>query len=89
MIIDDRAYNHIPRSQVITGWLYKGTNGVQWNVIVSYVSEEEVLEFVRSRLASYKVPKSVVFLENLPKTGANKVDKKALEQLYGVSETRQ
>lgn len=46
-------------------------------------SEDELLEFIRQRLARYKVPKSVVFTESLPKTGANKVDKQALIQQFG------
>ncbi|MBI4770877.1 MAG: hypothetical protein HY784_10840 [Chloroflexi bacterium] len=37
----------------------------------------------RQRLVGYKVPKSVVFVAELPKTGANKVDKRALVARYG------
>jgi fatty-acyl-CoA synthase len=47
------------------------------------LTEAGVLDFVRQHLARYKVPKSVIFVEELPKTGANKVDKAALEKLYG------
>ncbi len=47
------------------------------------LSEPELIEFLRQRLAGYKVPKSVVFVDELPKTGANKVDKKVLAQRYG------
>lgn len=50
------------------------------------ITEADILEFVRERLARYKVPKSVVFVSELPKTGANKVDKKLLEQKYGHSQ---
>jgi fatty-acyl-CoA synthase len=48
-------------------------------------SEEEILAFCRERLARYKVPKSVVFVEALPKTGAGKVDKRALGEQFGGS----
>lgn len=44
---------------------------------------EDLLAFCRERLARYKVPKSVIFVEALPKTGANKVDKEQLRELYG------
>lgn len=42
------------------------------------VSAEELLAFCRSRLAGYKVPRSVRFVSELPKTGAGKIDKKQL-----------
>jgi len=50
------------------------------------IGEEALLEFVRQQLARYKVPKSVIFVEGLPKTGANKVDKKLLMETYGTEE---
>ena len=48
------------------------------------LTEAELLDFVGRRLANYKVPKSVVFVETLPKTGANKIDKAALVEKYGT-----
>jgi fatty-acyl-CoA synthase len=50
------------------------------------IDEETLLEFVRQHLARYKVPKSVVFVDQLPKTGAKKVDKKLLSEIYGTEE---
>ncbi len=47
------------------------------------LSEAELIDFVGQRLANYKVPKSVVVVDELPKTGANKVDKKVLVEKYG------
>jgi len=46
-------------------------------------TEEELITFCRERLASYKVPKSVIFVDELPKTAANKVDKRLLAEQYG------
>jgi fatty-acyl-CoA synthase len=50
------------------------------------IDEDALLEFVRQQLARYKAPKSVVFVDQLPKTGANKVDKKRLTATYGAEE---
>ena len=38
-------------------------------------TEEELLEFCRERLARYKVPKSVRFVDALPRNAMNKVAK--------------
>jgi fatty-acyl-CoA synthase len=46
------------------------------------LTAEALLEFCQDRLAKYKIPKSVVFVEALPKTGAGKVDKKLLAELF-------
>jgi fatty-acyl-CoA synthase len=48
------------------------------------LGEEELIDFLRGVLARYKVPKTVVFVDALPKTGAGKIDKKELVRLYGV-----
>jgi len=42
------------------------------------LAEADLLAYLRERLAGYKVPKSVIFLPELPKTGAGKIDKKVL-----------
>jgi benzoate-CoA ligase family protein len=39
---------------------------------------EELQEFVRSRLEPFKCPRDVVFLEQLPRTHLNKIDRNAL-----------
>ena len=41
-------------------------------------SEDELIEFTRERLASYKVPKSVRFTEQIPKSAVGKVLRRAL-----------
>ena len=46
------------------------------------VSEQELIEFCRSRLAHYKCPRSVEFLESLPRTGTGKILKKELRKKY-------
>ena len=48
-------------------------------------TEAELIEFSRSCLTHYKCPKTVLFVESLPKTGTGKVLKKNLRALYEVS----
>ncbi len=51
----------------------------------SQASEDELLEFCRSHLSHFKCPRSVEFLESLPKTGTGKVLKRELRQKYGTA----
>ncbi len=46
------------------------------------VTESELIEFCRARLAHYKCPRSVEFLDNLPKTGTGKILKRDLRKKY-------
>ncbi len=46
------------------------------------VSEEELILHVKERLARYKAPKSVDFIEEIPKTGSGKIYKKGLKERY-------
>jgi fatty-acyl-CoA synthase len=49
--------------------------------------ETELIEHCRSLFAHYKCPRSVEFLESLPKTGTGKVLKRDLRKKYGQSQT--
>ncbi len=51
----------------------------------SPVSAEELLSFCRERLARYKVPRDLRFLEALPRTAAGKIDKPALRAEHGAA----
>ena len=42
-----------------------------------------IIAYCRERLARFKIPKSVVFADTLPITGAGKIDKLALQERYG------
>jgi acyl-CoA synthetase (AMP-forming)/AMP-acid ligase II len=46
------------------------------------VTAEELIAFVAKRLAPYKVPEEVVFLEDLPKNATRKVNRRALRERY-------
>jgi fatty-acyl-CoA synthase len=47
------------------------------------LTEAEVIEFCQGKLARYKIPKSVVFVEALPRTAAGKVLKRELRETFG------
>lgn len=46
----------------------------------SHVSEEEIILFSQQKLAKYKTPKRVVFLEQLPRSGVGKILKRKLKE---------
>ena len=52
------------------------------------VSGEEIVEFCRERLAHYKAPGRVEFVEDLPETATGKVQKYQLRQEYWEGEER-
>ena len=46
------------------------------------LSEEEVIEYCRGKLAKYKIPKKVVFIEALHRTATGKILKKELKTQF-------
>jgi fatty-acyl-CoA synthase len=46
------------------------------------VSEKELIDYCRTRLPGFKIPKSVEFFESLPKGGTGKILKKELRERY-------
>ena len=46
------------------------------------VSEQEIIDFCKERTAHYKCPKSIDFLNDLPKTGSGKIFKKSIREKY-------
>jgi len=51
----------------------------------STISEDEVREFVKSNLARFKVPRDVVFLDELPRNPTGKVLKRRLRELHAAA----
>jgi fatty-acyl-CoA synthase len=47
------------------------------------LTESQILDFLKGRLAKYKIPKSIVFTDQLPRNAAGKVLKKDLREKYG------
>ncbi|HRI65188.1 MAG TPA: hypothetical protein PK156_13155, partial [Polyangium sp.] len=48
------------------------------------VSEDELLAFCRDRMAKYKAPKSVFFIDSMPLTAAGKISKVDLRKEYAA-----
>ena len=42
------------------------------------ISEQQLLDFCKNKLASYKLPKSITFVEKLPRNGSNKLVRRKL-----------
>jgi acyl-CoA synthetase (AMP-forming)/AMP-acid ligase II len=53
------------------------------------LTEEDVMRHCKARLGGVKTPKSVEFRAEIPKTGAGKIDRKALRKPYWASAGRQ
>jgi len=45
-------------------------------------TENDIIKFCKERIAHFKAPKSIDFIEALPKTGAGKINKKKLRDFY-------
>jgi acyl-CoA synthetase (AMP-forming)/AMP-acid ligase II len=45
------------------------------------LNEVELIEFCKRNLAGFKIPKQIVFLDELPKTGSGKISKQKLRQM--------
>ncbi|MBA2881626.1 fatty-acyl-CoA synthase [Desulfosalsimonas propionicica] len=46
------------------------------------ISEEEILEICRQKLAPFKVPKKIIFVDQLPKTPTGKLLKRGMRETY-------
>jgi fatty-acyl-CoA synthase len=67
--VPDRRWGEVPKALVVLKPGAKAT-------------EEELLEFCRSRLSHFKCPHSVEFMDALPKTGTGKILKRELRKKY-------
>lgn len=47
------------------------------------LNEQDVLSYLDGKLARYKIPKSVVFVDDMPRTASGKVRKPQLRELHG------
>ncbi len=65
--VHDERWGEVPRAFVAL------KDGVE-------VTDTELIDFVRARLAHFKAPKSIVFVDELPKGGTGKIQKDALRR---------
>jgi fatty-acyl-CoA synthase/long-chain acyl-CoA synthetase len=75
-----------------------GTPSEEWGEVVHAVvvvreggslDAEGVMAFAREHLASYKVPRAVTFVDELPKTGSGKILKRELRAPFWAGRTSQ
>jgi fatty-acyl-CoA synthase len=69
--IEDEKWGEVGRAAVV---LKQGQN----------LTAEEIIDYLSGRLAKYKIPKSVVFLDQLPRNAAGKVLKTTLREKHGL-----
>ncbi len=67
--VPDKKWGEVPKGLVVAK---PGSNP----------TEAELLEFCRSRMAHFKCPRSIEFLESLPKTATGKILKKGLRKKH-------
>jgi fatty-acyl-CoA synthase len=73
--VPDEKWGEVPKALVVT------KPG-------SKLTEDELNEFCRSRIAHYKCPRSIEFVDSLPKTATGKVLKKGLRAKYWSKQDR-
>jgi len=71
--IPDAKWGEIPKALVVLRPGIKAT-------------EDEIMAFCRAQLSHYKCPRSVEFLESLPKTGTGKILKRELKKKYWTAQ---
>ena len=55
----------------------------------SNVTEDDLINFCKDRIASYKKPQSVDFIDEVPRNASGKVLKKVLREPYWKDQERQ
>ena len=68
--VPDETWGEEPRAVVIP------KKGAQ-------VTEEDIMEYARKNLASFKRPRTVVFVDDLPRNPMGKLVKKQIREMYG------
>jgi len=71
--VPDEKWGEVPKALVVLKPGLKAT-------------EAELLDFCRSRLSHYKCPRSIEFLDSLPKTGTGKLLKRELRKKYWTAQ---
>lgn len=56
-------------------------------VATGHGNEDEIISLAREQLAAFKVPKRIIFIDQLPRNAMGKVQKNVLRELYGFAFT--
>ena len=67
--VPDEKWGEVPKAIIV---LHRGAE----------VTEQEILDYTRENMSRFKVPKSVDFVEALPKTATGKLQKFQLREMY-------
>ncbi len=89
MEIEDVLHHH---PQILEVAVMPSDNGEQLTQVVAYVSlkpgqepspklEDSIRKFAKQRLPHFKAPKTVRFVENLPRTSTGKIHRKSLQAI--------
>ena len=75
--IDDAAVVGIPSDKYgeVAAAVVKRTKGIN-------ISEEEIKSVLKSRIARFKIPEKIIFVDKIPKTKGLKTDKNFIRQLF-------
>jgi len=72
----------------VTGVPHKYRGETVWAFVVAKqgagLTEENIIEYCRKKMASYKVPRKVKFLEGIPKSGVGKILRRKLSELSTI-----
>ncbi len=83
--IEDVLYNHPKVAEAVVVGIPDELRGEVIRAVISLkagetATEQEIKRFCLERIANYKVPKQVLFLDSLPKTATGKIRKEDLEK---------
>ncbi len=86
--VEEVIYRHPKVAEVVVFGRPDETWGNSvWAVVVgkkeSRLSEEEIIEYCKRKIAGYKCPRRVILVDEMPHTGSGKVDRKGVKELYG------
>ncbi len=77
--IENILYAHPKINEcVVVGHIDEKWGQVPVLYLVSSLGEHEILEYLSNKLAKYKIPKKIIYLEELPKNSVGKILKKDL-----------